>query len=64
MCETTNEYEIVIKSNDTLFVLFITTTRTPFIYTGKVIVWSFIVFQKWSRIKTEKNVLGLSLYFT
>lgn len=58
-------YEIIIKSNDTLFVLFITTIiRTTFIYTGKVIVWSFIAFQEWSKIKTEKNVIGLSLYFT
>lgn len=62
--QTTNVYEIIIKINETLFVFFITTTHATFIYAGKVIVWSFIAIQEWSKIKTEKNVLGLSLYFT
>lgn len=61
--QTTNVYKIIIKSNDTLFVFFITTTHATFIYTGKVIVWSFIAFQEWSKIKTEKKFVSSFIVF-
>lgn len=51
--QTTNVYETVIKSNDTLFSLFITTTRTTLVYTGKVIIC--MEFDCISRMEQNKN---------
>lgn len=56
MCETTNVYEIFIKSNDTLFVLFITTIRTKVYLYRQSNCMEFYCISRMEQNKTEKNV--------
>lgn len=65
--QTTNVYEIIIKSNDTLFVIFYN-NNPCYVYLYRqsnygAKVWSFIALQEWSKIKTEKKCVRSFIVF-